>query len=89
MKHFDITKCSCADCGSKDIFVKNKERKYRLFPEGDPDSVIMKVMIPVFHCKSCEFQWYNYLAEDIMMKAEEPYRDAKYGKKNTEDDIKL
>jgi len=88
MEHYDIKKDNCAECSSKDLFIKNKQHEYQLGADDDPDKVIMKVVIPVIHCKSCGFAWYNYLAEDIMARAEEPFRDAMHGKKNISKDVR-
>jgi C4-type Zn-finger protein len=43
---------------------------------------IIKVLVPVHHCKSCKLMWTDYVAEEIHDTATKPFRKIKRSKLN-------
>ena len=79
LKDYDITKDSCADCSSADLFIKLKLHPFH-FGVGK-QKINMEVEIPVIVCRGCGAEWMNYIAEDILEEAVAPLREVIYGDK--------
>ena len=73
---YDITKDCCPYCESKDIFMDYQDYHFQLFSDHDPNKVQLQVEVPVLHCKSCNYSWLNYLAEDIIGKKQKDYMES-------------
>lgn len=52
----------CGDCGGKDVETKFEEQD---LVYGVVDKVVLKVVVPVSHCKSCGFTYTGFEAEKI------------------------
>ena len=75
-KSYEITKDCCPYCESKNIYMNYLDHDFQIFPDNHPSVIILRVNIPVIHCKSCEYFWLNYLADEIMGKAQKKYMES-------------
>lgn len=73
---YDIKKDSCSFCGSKNLYINYLDHHFQIFPDDHPSKTILRVNVPVIHCKFCEYSWLNYLAEEIMEKAQKKYMES-------------
>lgn len=57
-------KQKCAECGSEN---STENMEDHTFPYGaGEDYVELTSIIPVYKCSKCGFQWYNWVADEIM-----------------------
>lgn len=58
---------NCPNCDSIDIWVRQETEEFKYGDSRKPlEQVVLVVALPIWSCNTCEFEWTDYEAEDII-----------------------